>query len=86
MSACSPMSFQGITPEIFQKIQKELEGKGFVLPGNQGTVKGPFGIIIEYKWDSESMSLTTQVTDKSFLVSCKQIQDQLESAIQKFIS
>lgn len=84
MAACSPMSFSGVSPEIFQSIKTELQSKGFELPGDSGVVNGPFGITIEYRWDQSNQTLFTQVVDKNFFVSCNQIYDQLSSAINKF--
>lgn len=84
MAKCDPFHFTGITPAAFQQISRELATKGFPLTGTHGQVKGPFGVVINYAWDSQSETLTVEVLDKSFLVSCDQIHRQLESALTKF--
>jgi hypothetical protein len=84
MATCDPMKFNGITPEVFQTISRQLSTKGFALSGPQGTVNGPFGIVIEYTWNEMSGELVIQVVDKSFFVSCNQIKEQLAQALQKY--
>ena len=84
MAACDPITFSGITPQIFESIKQELAGKGFSLPGTKGLINGPFGISIEYAWDQSNQTLFAQVVDKSFFVSCNQIYEQLSNAINKF--
>lgn len=84
MAKCDPFRFQGISASVFQQISRELASKGFPLAGPSGTVNGPFGIVISYVWEPSSESLTIEVVDKSFLVSCDQIRRQLESALHKF--
>jgi hypothetical protein len=86
MAACDPITFSGVTPQIFESIRKELAGKGFDLPGHSGIVNGPFGITIEYAWNEGNQTLFAQVTEKSFFVPCNQIYDQLSSAISKYIA
>lgn len=85
MAACDPLQFKGITPEVFSSITKQLSAKGFSLSGPSGTVNGPFGIVIDYNWDETTGSLSIQVVEKSFFVSCNQIKDQLTSALAKYI-
>jgi len=85
MAACDPISFQGITPEIFARISKQLADKGFVLDGPKGTVSGPFGIVIEYEWNEQTGVVKLEVIEKSFFVSCGQIREQLTNAFQKYI-
>jgi hypothetical protein len=86
MAACDPISFSGVTPQIFESIRKELAGKGFDLPGKNGVINGPFGITIEYAWNEANQTLFAQVIEKSFFVSCNQIYEQLSSAISKYIA
>lgn len=85
MAKCDPITFQGITPEIFTRISKQLADKGFALTGPRGTVSGPFGIVIEYDWNEESGTVRLEVIDKSFFVSCNQIKDQLTNAFEKYV-
>lgn len=85
MAACDPISFQGITPEIFTRISKQLAEKGFALNGPKGTVSGPFGIVIDYEWNEQTGEVRLEVVDKSFFVSCGQIKEQLTNAFQKYV-
>jgi hypothetical protein len=84
MASCDPIKFNGITPEVFQNISRQLAAKGFALSGPQGTVNGPFGIVIEYNWNELSGELSLQVVEKSFFVTCNQIKEQLTQAFQKY--
>jgi hypothetical protein len=53
---------------------------------NSGTVNGPYGIVINYEWNENTQSLKVVVIEKSFFVSCKQIQDKLTQAMEKYAS
>jgi hypothetical protein len=85
MAACDPIEFNGITPQVFSSITKQLADKGFALNGPQGVVKGPFGIVIEYEWNEASGLLKIQVVEKSFFVTCSQIREQLTNALSKYV-
>lgn len=84
MAACSPVNYSGVTSEVFELLKQELKSKGFEIPGNSGVINGPLGIAIEYSWDQANETLFTQVIEKSFFVSCNQINDQLSSVINKY--
>lgn len=84
MATCDPMNFQGISPQVFSNISKQLAAKGFVLNGPRGVVNGPFGIVIQYEWNEQAETITLQVVEKSFFVTCNQIREQLTSAFEKF--
>jgi hypothetical protein len=86
MSKCDPFLFNGITPEVYNTISKELATKGFVLAGPQGVVNGPFGIVIEYEWNEQAGTMKLEVVEKSFFVTCNQIREQLNSALAKYVS
>ncbi len=80
MAACDTIHFNNITSEVFANVAKQLASKGFALNGPQGVVNGPFGIVIEYNWNEKEQSLSIDVLEKSFFVSCSQIREQLSSA------
>jgi hypothetical protein len=84
MAACDPVTYQGVTASIFQSVKQELENNGFTVPGTSGTIRGPYGIVIDYAWNEPSESLYIHVVDKSFFVPCSQIQSQLSNALTKF--
>ena len=84
MAACESVTFPGVTPQVFESLKTELQSKGFSIPGASGTINGPFGITIDYNWNQDNQTLSAQVVDKNFFVSCNQIYDQLSSAINKF--
>lgn len=85
MATCDPFRFNGITPEVFQSISRQLSAKGFALTGPQGTVNGPFGIVFDYNWNEQSGELVIQVVEKSFFVTCNQIKEQLTQAFEKYV-
>ena len=84
MAKCDPVTYQGITPEVFGGLKKELESNGFSIQGTSGVINGPFGIVMEYEWNEGAGTLYTQVIDKSFFVPCSQIYEQLNKAINRF--
>lgn len=86
MAKCDPFYFQGISEETFLQISKELASKGFPLSGPSGQVHGPFGIVLDYSWDASSQSLSVEVLEKSFLVSCNQIRKQLTEALKNYVN
>ncbi|MFZ6009607.1 MAG: hypothetical protein ACOYXT_04605 [Bacteroidota bacterium] len=85
MASCDPLKFRGVSANIFNNIATELTQKGFVIAGAAGTVKGPFGIVIEYRWDEPQELLVIEIADKSFFVSCDQIRDQLTDSLGKYL-
>lgn len=84
MAACDPVSFSGITPAAFATLRDELSNRGFAIEGTSGTISGPFGISIQFAWDEATETLHTEVLEKSFFVSCRQIYDQLGDTLNKF--
>lgn len=84
MAACETFKFEGITPQVFHAISKQLAQKGFILSGPRGTVHGPFGIVLDYAWDEQRGTITIQVIEKSFFITCNQIREQLTQALQQY--
>ncbi len=84
MASCDPITYQGVTASIFKSVKQELENNGFTVPGNNGTIRGPYGIVIDYNWEQASETLYIHVIDKSFFVPCSQIHTQLSNALNKF--
>ncbi len=82
--ACSPISYNGVNANVFNSLKGELEKNGFSVPGTNGVIRGPFGIVIQYAWDEGSETLHAEVLEKNFFVSCNQIYDQLSNALNKF--
>ena len=84
MAQCDPVTYQGVSRQVFDGLKQELESNGFSVPGTSGIISGPFSISVEYSWNEENSTLYTQVIDKSFFVPCSQIHDQLSRALNKF--
>ncbi len=82
--ACQPVSYSGVTANIFNSVKGELEKNGFTVPGTSGVIRGPFGIVMQYAWDQATETLNVEVTEKNFFVSCDQIYSQLDNALGKF--
>jgi hypothetical protein len=83
---CDPFYFDGITAESFKKVKADLAEAGFKLDGTNGTVRGPYGIVITYEWTEQTQSLKVVVLEKSFFVSCSQIHDKLNNALERYAS
>ncbi|MBC7923651.1 MAG: hypothetical protein H7Z75_21455 [Ferruginibacter sp.] len=86
MAKCDPITYEGVTRQIFEGLKQELEAKGFSVPGPSGIISGPFSIQVEYDWSEGNQTLYTRVVDKSFFVPCSQIHDQLSQALNKYIA
>ena len=86
MAQCDPVTYANVTRPVFESIRQELEANGFAVPGDGGTLTGPFGIAVEYQWNEEAATLFTLVTEKSFFVSCNMIYERLDGAVNKFIA
>lgn len=84
MAKCDPIHFSGVSAEVFNRISSELASKGFSLSGPSGVVNGPYGIVIQYEWNEQNETISLQVVDKSFFVSCNQIKQQLSEAFTKY--
>ena len=77
------MTYQGVTPQVFNAMKARLEGMGFTLPGTHGTLSGPFGIRVNYEWDESANTLYTEVAGKNFFVSCNDINNRLSQALKE---
>ena len=82
--ACQPVSYSGVTASIFNSMKGELEKNGFSVPGTSGTIRGPFGIVMQYAYDEATETLNVEVLEKNFFVSCDQIYNQLDTTLGKF--
>ena len=86
MAKCDPITYEGVSANMFQSVKQELESNGFTVPGTSGTIHGPYSIVIEYEWNEADETLYIEVVDKSFFVPCSQIHTQLSNALNKFIA
>ena len=86
MAKCDPITYEGVTQQVFEGLKQELEANGFSVPGPSGIISGPFSIQVEYNWSEGEQKLYTRVVDKSFFVPCSQIHDQLSKALSKYIA
>jgi hypothetical protein len=84
MAACDPIILSDISEDLFNQIKKDLSTAGFALTGTSGTVNGPYGIVFQYAWSEATKVLEIDILEKSFFVSCRQIQDQLYKAFNKY--
>lgn len=80
--ACDPKSFHGVTPAIFNCLRGKLQSAGYDVPGTSGTIHGPMGIVIAFRFDEANSVLHTHVKAKNFLVPCSRINAELDKAIQ----
>lgn len=52
------------------------------MPGASGSVQGPMGIVVQYSLDESAGTLSVQVTDKPFIVSCNTVYDRIAGALR----
>jgi hypothetical protein len=81
MAACDPKTFNNVDKEVFTCLSGKLSGLGYSLQGTSGTINGPMGIVIDFRWDEGNSSLFIDVTSKNFLVPCSRIFAELDKAI-----
>ena len=66
---CEPTTFSNVPPDTFACMKTKLQNYGiYVPPGNNGELSGK-GIAASFLWDG-SHSLTIQIKEKPFFVSC----------------
>lgn len=78
---CTPITFHGITPEIFACLKAKLEAAGVIVPdGNMGTINGShFTGTFSYLTTLAMLDIT--VMSKPFLVSCGYITGKIHDEI-----
>lgn len=81
MAGCEPMIFENVNAQAFEYLKNKLAAVGYQLEGNEGTIKGPMGIVISYRWLESKDVLHVQVIDKNFFVPCNRIRMELEKAV-----
>ena len=81
MAGCDPMTFENVNAQAFGYLKNKLAAVGYQLEGNEGTIKGPMGIVITYNWLESQNLLYVQVIDKNFFVPCSRIRMELEKAV-----
>lgn len=82
MAGCPPVTFNGVSSAVFERLRTELQRNGIdIPPGPSGSVTG-MGVSGRFAWDEQSGSLKLQVTDKPFLLPCSMLNDQMISAVE----
>ncbi|MCX9084333.1 MAG: hypothetical protein OIN87_05985 [Candidatus Methanoperedens sp.] len=82
MSACQPINYNNVTPEVFACMKKKLGDAGInVPPGNSGEMQGS-GVKAHFEWDGRS-NLKIIVTDKPFIVRCGYVLSKITDLVQK---
>ena len=79
--SCEPKTFNNVNPNVFECLKGKLQGLGYNLEGSNGTINGPMGIVIDFKWTEADATLYIDVTAKNFLVPCSRIYAELDKAI-----
>ncbi len=83
MSSCSKVTFHGVNTKVFECLKAELERGGIAVPnGNSGTISG-HGIKADFEYNARADTLSIQVTDKPFLVTCGYITGRIHGSIEK---
>jgi hypothetical protein len=80
--ACDPKTFNNVDQKVFDCLKGKLQSLGYSLQGTSGTIQGPMGIVIDYRWTDANATLFVEVTSKNFLVPCSRIYSELEKAIE----
>lgn len=75
-SSCGPVTYSGVTPDLFECMKQNLQDYGIHVPsGERGELSGN-GITADFKWDGQSI-LTIKIKEKPFFVSCRTINDEI---------
>ncbi len=80
MGGCDPITYHGVTQDVFNSLKKKLENSGVKVPvGNEGDIEG-YGVKGHFKWDGMA-NLTVTVTDKPLILPCGMITGKLNDAV-----
>ena len=81
MAACPTATFTDVSAQVIDCLRGRLEGQGLkVPPGNSGTITGRVATL-EVEWNEESATLTVEVTDKPWILSCEAIMGRMRVAV-----
>lgn len=86
MAGCDAHTYNGVTEEIFACFKKNALARDVEWHGdNTGTFKGcQMGqcVVTSYTYDPAAQTLTLQITDKPFIVSCDYVYGQLHGGLE----
>lgn len=80
---CSPVTYRGVTSEVFNCLKKELEDAGFHVPsGNIGEISGD-GVTADFNWDEGAANLTITIKKKPLIASCGYVSGKIHDYVKK---
>jgi len=79
--SCDPVTFNNVDTKVFNALKGKLQGLGYELEGNKGTIHGPMSITIDFEWNEPAATLLIHVLSKNMLIPCSRVNSELEKAI-----
>jgi hypothetical protein len=82
MSKCNPVTYDNVTPDVFECMKKKLKDAGiYVSPGNDGDIEGS-GVKAHFEWNGKS-NLKITIKSKPFILSCGYVIGKIEDFLHK---
>jgi hypothetical protein len=82
MHTLPPQVFANVSPAKFAAIEATAEHAcGIPIRGASGTAKGPYGIVITWKYDEATETLTTQCLDHAFYVPDTTVEQRMQDLV-----
>ncbi len=79
--SCPAALYKQVNRQVFDTLNSKLTSLGYRLPGPEGEVEGPMGIVLKYRWLEADGVLQAKITKKPMLVPCSTIMGKIDDAI-----
>ena len=82
MSACPMLTFNNVTPAIWQCGVQAAANFGVIITGNSGTVSKS-GFTVAWNYNPQAQTCQIQCTDSPFIVPCSLINATITNAVEQ---
>jgi len=80
MPECKPVTYNNVTPEVFECMKKKLQNARIHVPqGNSGDMEGS-GVKAHFEWDEKS-NLIIRIKSKPFILSSSYVIGKIEDFV-----
>lgn len=77
---CDEIVFDGITPELYERLLAEAKAGGIAIAGGEATYNS---LRFNWNYDLEATRLTVQCTDKPYLLPCFTIENHIRGIVAR---
>jgi len=81
MAGCSAVSFNSVTPAVFNCLVQKAAEQGVTISSDSGTASKS-GFEISWNYNRAASSLTIQCLDKPRLVPCTLVKSEIKSIVR----